>query len=259
MKRYSRGFTLAELAVVVVIVGLLMGGLTLTLSTQLDQRRRSETQQTLEQARDALVGYAIANGRLPCPAMVAIVSGADTLTGIEQHTGGVCTAPYYGYFPAVTVGLSPTDAQGYLLDAWGHRIRYAVTQTSSSAFTTTTPAGQMKALGLSSLTPDLQVCSSSTNMTTGASATCGAGYSLSTGTVAVILSLGANGAPGATGLSSGVSNDEIRNAKTSTSYNDRAFVYHTPAAAESGNEFDDIVTWLSPSVLYNRMVAAGAI
>jgi len=61
------------------------------------------------------------------------------------------------------------------------------------------------------------------------------------------------------GATGGTSNDEIRNAKTATSYNDRAFIYHTPVPAGSSDEFDDIVTWLSPNVLYNRMVAAGAI
>ncbi|MFA5914616.1 MAG: prepilin-type N-terminal cleavage/methylation domain-containing protein [Burkholderiales bacterium] len=258
MKRNSRGFTLAELAITTVVVGLLLGSLLLTMSTQLDQRKRNDTQQTLDQARDALIGYVIANGRLPCPARVVIVNNLDTLTGVEQlasgtsATGGPCSAPYYGYYPAVTVGLTNTDSSGYLLDAWGNRIRYAVTQANTSAFTT---ASQIKA-GLSSqtLTPDLQVCSSSTNMTgTGATAACGSGYSLSTGAAAVILSLGANGATG------GTSNDEIRNAKTATSYNDRAFIYHTPVPAGSSDEFDDIVTWLSPNVLYNRMVAAGAI
>ena len=248
MKRNSSGFTLAELAIVVVIVGLLMGSLLLTMSTQLDQRKRNDTQQTLDLARDALIGYAIANGRLPCPALPAA-------TGVEAPLGGgACTAAYYGYYPAVTVGLTNTDSSGYLLDAWGNRIRYAVTKQNTYSFTT---AGQIKA-GLSSqtLTPDLQVCSSSTNMTgTGDTAACGSGYSLSTGAAAVILSLGANGATG------GTSNDEIRNAKTATSYNDRAFVYHTPvpAGGSPNMEFDDIVTWLSPNVLYNRLVAAGAI
>jgi len=250
MKRASSGFTLAELAIVTVIVGLLLGGLLTTLSTQVDLRQNSDTQKILETARDALVGFAIANGRLPCPA----VSNIATDTGIEAGALGVCTAPYYGYYPAVTVGLTPTDKNGYLLDAWGNRIRYAVTTTNSNAFTTTAPAGQMKALGLSSLSPDLHVCNTSTGMTTGASAACGANASLATSAVAVVLSLGKNASTGGTGT------DEIRNAKTAGSHNYRSFVSHESAPPGAANgEFDDLVTWLSQAVLYNRLVAAGAI
>ena len=36
---------------------------------------------------------------------------------------------------------------------------------------------------------------------------------------------------------------------------DRVVVSHTPTTG--ANEFDDIVAWLSPNVLYNRMIAAG--
>ena len=262
MKRHALGFTLTEIAVVLVVVGLLMGGMMMTVTMQIDQRRRNETQQTIEMARDALLGYAIANGRLPCPARVVIVSGLDTLTGVEQlssgtsATGGPCTAPYYGFYPAVTVGLAGTDSSGYLLDAWGHRIRYAVTTANSSAFTTN---GQIKAgLAAQTLTPDLQVCSSSAGIANGVSIPCSAGNGLTTatgGAAAVILSLGANAGSG------GTSADEIRNAKTATSYNDRGFVYHTPvpSGGTPNMEFDDLVTWLSPNVLYNRLIAAGAI
>ena len=259
MKRNSSGFTLAELAIVMAIVGLLLGGMLSVLSTQIEQRQSTETQKTLELARDALIGYAVANGRLPCPAMVVKVSNVDTYTGVEQLTGAACTAAFYGYYPAVTVGLTPTDAQGYLIDAWGNRIRYAVTTVNSSAFSTTTTASQMKAVGLSSLSPDLRVCSTATNMTTGSTAACDTNKSLTTNAVAVILSLGRNAATGGTGI------DEVHNAKigppdSPSSYNDRAFVYHTPEPAGAANgEFDDLVTWLSPNVLYNRLVAAGAI
>ena len=245
MKRYSSGFTLAEIAIVMVIVGLLMGGLLLTLSTQLDQRKRNDTQQTLDLARDALIGYAIANGRLPCPA-------APNATGTEVAAGGVCTYPYNGFYPGTTVGITPVDAQGYLLDAWNNRIRYAVTPTQSSLFTTT---NQIKNTGIPNITtpttvaPYLYVCSSATGMTTGVSASCPTTTTLSYGAVAVIYSLGRNWATGGTGA------DESKNLD-----NDRAFISHDPTDSTAANgEFDDIVTWLSPNVLYNRLIAAGAI
>ena len=40
--------------------------------------------------------------------------------------------------------------------------------------------------------------------------------------------------------------------------NDRVFVSHTPTPSNAANgEFDDIVVWISPNILFSRMVAAG--
>ena len=68
LPRLQPGFTLAELAIVLVIVAFLLGGTMAMVSSQTDQRKWNDTQSRLEAARDALLGYAIANGRLPCPA-----------------------------------------------------------------------------------------------------------------------------------------------------------------------------------------------
>jgi hypothetical protein len=64
--------------------------------------------------------------------------------------------------------------------------------------------------------------------------------------VAVVLSTGPNGVSGAHGA------DEAANLDA-----DRVFVHHVPTPAGSANEFDDILTWLSPNVLYNRLISAG--
>ena len=253
MQRDSSGFTLAELAIVTVIVGLLLGGLLVTLSTQLELRQNSDTQKTLEIARDALIGFAIANGRLPCPAVAVLA--ADT--GVEAPSGGStsivpCTAPYSGYYPAVTVGLTPTDSKGYLLDSWGSRIRYAVTTATAGVPNIFTTANQMKTTGVSNITPTspyLSVCNTATGMTTGPAAACASTAKLTDGAIAVIFSLGKNYATGGTGT------DEAKNLD-----NDRAFVSHNyaPSGATNG-EFDDLMVWLSPNVLYGRLAAAGAL
>ncbi len=49
-----RGFTLIEMAVVLVIVGLLLGGMLVPLATQMETDRRKETTATLESIREAL-------------------------------------------------------------------------------------------------------------------------------------------------------------------------------------------------------------
>lgn len=107
MKRPA-GFTLIELAIILVIVGLLAGGLLLPLTTQLDMAKFQETHKLLNQARESLVNYALLNGRLPCPAI-------DAVEGIENST--LCDEE--GYLPWATLVTNS-------FDAWGQPLRYRV-------------------------------------------------------------------------------------------------------------------------------------
>lgn len=242
-----RGFTLTELAIVLLIVALLIGGLLVPMSSQVDLRNRAETEKRLNDINDALLGYAAANGRLPCPA----TAGSK---GIEVPVGGgACTSPHNGFLPAGTLGITPTDKDGFAVDAWNGWIRYAVTTANTSAFTTT---GGMRTTTMASLAPDLRICpgqvaSPISNQGT-ATAVCN-GTSLSTTAVAVVYSLGKNGMTGGDG------SDESHNPNPNTGVAaDRAFISHLETASTSPQgEFDDIVVWLSPNVLYNRMIAAG--
>ncbi len=94
----------------------------------------------------------------------------------------------------------------------------------------------------------MQVCSTATGAT---STNCASGAALtsSPGVPAVIYSTGKNGGYGGTGA------DEAENPNPNSTDNDRVFVSHTPTG--SPNEFDDLVVWISPNILINRMVAAG--
>ncbi|MDP3308119.1 type II secretion system protein, partial [Methylotenera sp.] len=64
----ERGFSLLEMAVVLVILGFVLGALLLPLQAQRNQLFQSQTENTLEIAKKALLGYAQSQGRLPCPA-----------------------------------------------------------------------------------------------------------------------------------------------------------------------------------------------
>lgn len=240
----QRGFTLIELAIVMFIVTLLLGGMLLPLAGQQDIRNFGDTQKTLAETRDALLGFAMANDRLPCPATAAS-NGVESPVG-----GGVCTNPYDGFFPAATVGLSPVDAQGYLLDGWGgealRRVRYAVSTANTSAFTT---QNGMKTTGITTLAPDLKICSTGVGMVSPetAAAACAANTALATDAVAVVYSLGKNAGTGGAGA------EENHNPNPqSTLAADPAFVN-----APQGTAFDDQMLWLSKSTLFNRLVAAG--
>lgn len=239
------GFTLVELAVVLIIVTLLSTGLMLSLSAQREAASNTETQRLLNDARDALLGFAAANGRLPCPA-------APNTTGEEAPLGGgTCLNNWDGFLPAITLGITPTNENGYAIDAWGNPIRYAITNFSNTTFCptqcfTTTNGIKTAWNGGIVISPDLRICNTATGISgAGAAAICATGASLANNAVAVIFSTGKNGAVTPT------SSDEQANRNA-----DRAFVFHTQVAT-GANEFDDLMIWLSPNIFYNRLITVG--
>jgi prepilin-type N-terminal cleavage/methylation domain-containing protein len=244
--RRHRGFSLVELAVVMTIVALLLGGAMFTLSAQVDQRNFEETRRRLDQARELLYAFAIVKGRLPCPA-TATSSGDEAPSG-----GGTCTSPYGGWLPARAIGFQNTDGAGYAVDAWGNRIGYAVANliTNCSGTSVTphfTSTANLKANGISCQPHDLIVCKSATGIT---STDCGAASNqvmVADLVTALVYSTGKNGASGGSGI------DEQANLN-----GDRVFVFHTPTPNSAANgEFDDQLTWITHGELYGRMVSAG--
>ena len=87
---HSTGFSLVELAMVLFIVSLLIGGLMMPLSAQHEIHGRQETDKALTNIREALIGFAIVNGRLPCPAPATLATGA-TGVGLEATTAAAGT------------------------------------------------------------------------------------------------------------------------------------------------------------------------
>lgn len=247
MKKENFGFTLIEMAMVLMIVALLLGGMLVPLSAQMDQRNVSDTQKTLSDIKEAIIGYAIANGRFPCPAS-STSSGTESFAAGGAANNGMCSNFYNGFVPAATLGITPVDSQGYAIDAWNNRIRYAATSWDSTTplvdnvFTSTLG---MKVVGLNVLAPNLLVCSTATGIST-SSCAAGAALTSSPGVPVIIYSTGKNGGSG------GTSPDEAANLDGTNANSNRTFVSHLPTST-----FDDLVVWVSPNILYNRMVAAG--
>lgn len=237
--RSQLGFTLVELAIVLVIFGLLLATLLAPLQAQRSITAQRDTELALNNAKQAILGFAQTNGRLPCPATNNGGAFPDGTGTSNPNASGVC-AQAIGFLPASTLGLQPADAQGFAIDAWNNRIRYAITTANTNAFTFTTN-NAMNNLGMSALAPDLRVCATST------AASCTATINLLNNAVAVIFSTGETGALAAGG------NDETENLNANT-----VFVSHeiTEAGGVNG-EFDHLVTWISPFVLYNAMIQAG--
>lgn len=251
----QNGFNLVEMAIVLMIVGLLLGGMLVPLSAQIDQRNVSDTQKTLSEIKEAIIGYAIVHGRLPCPA-------SSTSYGLESFSlspvvgnasNGYCSNFYNGFVPAAMLGITPVDSQGYAIDAWNNRIHYAVTAVtaivagfnSGNAFTVFTTANGMRAATISNLSPNLLVCSTASASLISCSVA-NSSLTSSPGVPVVIYSTGKNGKTG------GTSADEAENPNPNSADNDRVFVSHLPTPT-----FDDLVVWVSPNILYNRMVATG--
>lgn len=243
-RRAARGFTLTELAVVFAIISLLLAAGLFTLSAQTDQRNFDETRRRLDAARELLLGFAIVNGRLPCPATGAS-GGAEAIT-----TPPNCDATYGGFLPARTIGFQIVDTAGFAVDAWGNRLRYAVSSTAPTcAVAPTTPhftdATNLRANGVTCQPNDLVVCQSATGIT---STACGTATPVTNQTtlVALVLAPGKNGALGTAGV------DEAANTN-----GDRVFVWHTPTPVGAANgEFDDQVVWITVGELYGKLIAA---
>jgi prepilin-type N-terminal cleavage/methylation domain-containing protein len=245
------GFTLIEMAVVIFVMALILGSILVPLSTQVEQRQLADARRQLEEIKEALIGYASAQlaPHLPCPDKTAALGAGSPNDGAEDvEADGRCAAPE-GNVPWVTLGLPSVDP-------WGNRYRYRV----SPAFAQRAPV----ALTLS--TPGtLQVCSGRA---------CASGEAITqvppslNAAVAVILSHGPNGwgainagtnarvlPPGCAAVSgcAAMSDHEIANGD-----GDHIFVSRAPSPpASAAGEFDDIVIWLSPHVLKQRLVAAG--
>ena len=260
----NSGFSLIELAITLVIVGVLASSVLVPLVSQMAARNIAVTEKTLSEIKDALVGFAAATGRLPCPASdtggSAINNGAESFTltaPVGTPANGKCES-FYGYLPAVTLGINPVDDRGYAVDGWGstqNRIRYAVSnRTVNGIQNPFTSANGMRNATMSALsdpnTTFFHVCSSGVGVAGGASPNCGAALTLTSKAPVVIWSLGANAATG------GASTDEAQNPNPNGSVPDVIFVSHSMSAI-AANPFDDLVTWVGVPTLFNRMIASG--
>jgi prepilin-type N-terminal cleavage/methylation domain-containing protein len=251
LPKYAGGFSLIELSVAIIVIALLLGSLLVPLSTQVDQRRYAETESQIEHIREALIGFALANRYLPCPAVSATNGSEDRDAGTGQCTDVGGNPKRDGFVPWVTLGVTPYDA-------WDNLIRYSVdpdfARSDPNFFFTLGSIGDIRVRSRDQAGTLVDL----TNVEI----------------PAVILSHGQNGF-GATS-SAGVARatpgswtgDESDNASNATLFYFRTrtevttvtggdFRTRTEVTTVTGGEFDDVVRWVSLNQLFARMVSAG--
>ena len=251
-RRTQNGFSLVELSIVILVMGLLLGGLILPWSVQRENSRLRDGRDQLETVESAILGFALINGYLPCPAIPA----SD---GYASPSGTACTVQH-GFVPATTLDLNGRrNADNLLLDPWGSPLRYSVTASdadTNGAWDFVTP-GEMRSVTMPVLTPDLAVCSSAAGSSPTACAN--TNLTLTSRAPIVIYSLGKDWA-------SFSSADQLENVGSTMAGGTSGSSYRVAADGVfvargrsdlSGSAFDDLVVWLSPSHLYGSLVTAG--
>jgi prepilin-type N-terminal cleavage/methylation domain-containing protein len=101
----SRGFTLLEIAIVMVIIGILTGGGVSLMKMLTERKARNETIEYMRQARAAVIGFAANHGRLPW----ADGSPAGPGDGLED------LGATNGFLPYQSLQLAPSDAYKRIL------------------------------------------------------------------------------------------------------------------------------------------------
>ena len=261
------------MAIVLVVVGLLLTSVLSTVSTQIDARDIGETQSRLNQIKDALIGYAQANGRLPCPADGTLATGTanagseqTTVTVVGPPQQYVCTnANGFGVVPWATLGVSETDA-------WGRRFSYKVSSAFADSIVQTTTTWGCGAT-IPTPTPTLAsfaLCAQGTITVTTRTAVLVGGLKVGTSVSnlpVVIISHGKNGygaytSGGTQYTASTVGVDEPANANAAaTTFYSREQSPQTSTCSDTaaGNfcEFDDLVAYIPANLLVTKMVSAG--
>ena len=113
MKTYF-GFSLIEVTIALLVVGLLTTGLIVPFAKQMDAQKIKQTNKKLEQIKEALFGFAVIHERLPCPD-----ADTDGLDGFEDFPCDASSINTQNSLPWATLGIGK-------LDGWKRQFRYRV-------------------------------------------------------------------------------------------------------------------------------------
>ena len=252
---------------VLFIVGLLLGGILVPLSTKLEQDSRDRTQVVLDDIKEALLGYTVINGRMPCPdcpdgnAPCNAVAAANRNDGIADWSGTVGTRTCI-----VQVGNLPwVDLQVPEFDSWNRHFTYRVTPEFSRESNTAACGTPAVDVSFELCTAgDIDIYSSYTPPPYPATPT------VAENVPAIVVSHGSDAYEPAQ------TNQQVENydrnpvnpdtgsailsSYTSGNYSANVFIYADFArdtSLDPPTRFDDLIMWISPNLLMNRMIISG--
>ncbi|PKU26522.1 type II secretion system protein [Telmatospirillum siberiense] len=175
------GFTLIEMAIVLALVGLLVGGGIFATGAVIERSRIIQTNNNLDQAEAALELFVVRNNRLPCPADGGLASGvANYGTEIPNPvtSGTACSVTMANsVLPWVTLGLDEATS----VDGWGRRLSYvpAGAQTTPAWDSLVDPGLKGSGASATATLNSSNVVSAVTVVSAGSGYTTGASYTLS--------------------------------------------------------------------------------
>lgn len=142
--RSTAGFTLLEVALVLIIGGIVLSMLGNSLVNTMNTTKITSTKSKIEQIQTALDNYLLVNGQLPCVASLSepvnTENYAREISSLQGRTCALATAADGTTKSGnVLIGMLPTRAlnlpDDYGYDAWGSRFLYAVSVSKTSAAT----------------------------------------------------------------------------------------------------------------------------
>jgi len=229
----SLGFTLIEMAIVLVVIGLVISGGLVAVTPIVENAKYSETRSKMDRIEQALTVHVVINGCLPCPAQggtssttVGVGNAFDDAVYVTPCADNACTAD--GVVPWVKLGLSEAD----ITDGFGNRISYDVDDNLTDSATSMVRAGSTYPAGT------LLV-----NNYGGQIVTTAAAY--------VLISHGANRAHG---FPSSTGGSRVDSAFGSTIEDDNvsgspAYVQDDIVPTKGTTHFDDLVRWRSAPII----------
>lgn len=137
--RRLRGFSLIEIAVVLVIITILAVMVGSSSIGLLEARRRDETNQNLQKVEAALINFVATARRLPCPANGALAP-TDPLAGAEPASCSAATMTN-GVVPWRALGLTQQEVADGWLNLFTYRVAEGLTTLEAMKMSDCDPAG----------------------------------------------------------------------------------------------------------------------
>jgi hypothetical protein len=240
----EKGFSLFEMAIVLFILGAVIVGVALPMlaRTKIHAdnvliQKIKDSNLTLEEMKQTLLGYAALNQTLPCPD-----TDSDGLENRQASPSAYLCSSTDGFIPWKTLGL----IKG--LDVWGNTIRYRVDQNYASYDLINPISTNNKQISSSNHAVNTALRIKTFDWLNDQTNTIDYWLADSSSIIAVLFSIGKNGQP-----------DYPNNTATTVGFyvQDTRNFYQVGDLNAHFNTFDDVVTWISKFQVINALNNAG--